>query len=183
MGEEDFDGSILRYDSAVNVIDVWIAANLCDINMKKNGERQLDGQGFRLRAAGICTRLEGSRLQILLVSCSKDEHIWVIPGGGIEVNEDEQSAALREVLEEAGVVGKIVKRVGEFKDEERRHRTAVFILSVIEELREWEDGYCGRKRQWMTIEEGIKRVKASQTVILKHIMNGFDQYASTKPLV
>lgn len=151
--------------------------------MKKNGERQLDGQGFRLRAAGLCTRRQGSRMQILLVSCSKDERLWVIPGGGIEVNEDEQAAALREVLEEAGVVGKVVKRVGEFKDEERRHRTVVFILSVTEELREWEDGISGRKRQWMSIEEGIKRVKASQIGILKHILNLFNQYAWTKTIV
>lgn len=39
--------------------------------MKKNGERQLDGQGFRLRAAGLCTRRQGSRMQILLVSGTK----------------------------------------------------------------------------------------------------------------
>lgn len=142
--------------------------------MKKNGERQLDGQGFRLRACGLCTRRQGSRMQILLVSCTKDDRRWVIPGGGIEMNEDEQAAALREVLEEAGVIGKVVKRVGEFRDEERRHRTAVFILSVTEELREWEDGFSGRKRQWMTIEEGITRVKTSQIGILKHILSLFD---------
>ncbi|VDD88448.1 unnamed protein product [Enterobius vermicularis] len=150
--------------------------------MKKNGERQLDGQGFRLRAAGLCTRRQGSRMQILLVSGTKDERRWVIPGGGIELNEDEQAAALREVLEEAGVVGKVVERVGEFRDEERRHRTAVFILSVTEELREWEDGFSGRKRQWMTIEEGIKRVKASQICILKHILNLSNQYTLTKSI-
>lgn len=138
---------------------------------KKNGERQLDEEGFRLRAAGVCTRGEGDLREILLVTGGKDEHRWVIPGGGIEKNEDEQTAALREVLEEAGVVARVLQRVGEFKDDKRRHRTTVFLLVVQEELREWEDGFSGRRREWMRIDEGLLRVKESQMSIIRHILS------------
>lgn len=82
---------------------------------KNNGERIRDEEGFRLRAAGICARGEGSFREILLVSAAKDEHLWVIPGGGIEKNEDAETAVLREVLEEAGVRAQIISKIGDFK--------------------------------------------------------------------
>ncbi|KHN79051.1 Diphosphoinositol polyphosphate phosphohydrolase 2 [Toxocara canis] len=141
---------------------------------KRNVERQRDEHGFRLRAAGVCTRGEGHCRQILLVTGGKDEHRWVIPGGGIEKNEDEADAAVREVLEEAGVRARIITRLGEFRDEERRHRTIVFLLSVEEELVEWEDGCTGRKRQWMSISESLLRVKSSQTPIIRHIISSME---------
>lgn len=82
---------------------------------KRNGERQRDEHGFRLRAVGVCTRGEGQCRQILLVTGGKDEQRWVIPGGGIEKNEGDGDAAVREVLEEAGVRARIITRLGEFR--------------------------------------------------------------------
>ncbi|KAK6107249.1 NUDIX domain family protein [Brugia pahangi] len=136
---------------------------------KNNGERLRDAEGFRLRAAGICTRGEGNSREILLVTGGKDDGRWIIPGGGIEKNENESDAALREVFEEAGVKAEILTRVGEFRDEERRHRTVVFLLKVKEELKEWEDSCFGRQREWVSLEEALRRVKHSQTCIIEHI--------------
>lgn len=82
---------------------------------KNNGERVRDAEGFRLRAAGICTRGEGSSREILLITGGKDDGRWIIPGGGIEKDENESDAALREVFEEAGVKAEILARVGEFR--------------------------------------------------------------------
>uniref|UniRef100_A0A0M3IT84 diphosphoinositol-polyphosphate diphosphatase n=2 Tax=Ascaris TaxID=6251 RepID=A0A0M3IT84_ASCLU len=138
---------------------------------KRNGERQRDEHGFRLRAVGVCTRGEGQCRQILLVTGGKDEQRWVIPGGGIEKNEGDGDAAVREVLEEAGVRARIITRLGEFRDEERRHRTVAFLLSVEEELDEWEDGCVGRKRQWMSLTEGLLRVKSSQAPIIRRVLS------------
>ncbi|VBB33366.1 unnamed protein product [Acanthocheilonema viteae] len=136
---------------------------------KNNGERVRDAEGFRLRAAGICIRGEGSSREILLITGGKDDGRWIIPGGGIEKDENESDAALREVFEEAGVKAEILARVGEFRDEERRHRTVVFLLTVKEELKEWEDGCFGRQREWVSLEEALRRVKHSQTCIIEHI--------------
>ncbi|VDN01510.1 unnamed protein product [Thelazia callipaeda] len=145
--------------------DLTVAPNrLFWLMRKNNGERVRDAEGFRLRAAGICTRGEGSSREILIITGGKDDGRWIIPGGGIEKNENDSDAALREVLEEAGVKAEILTR-----DEERRNRTAVFLLTVIEELKEWEDSCFGRQREWVSLEEALRRVKRSQTCIIEHI--------------
>lgn len=81
--------------------------------------------------------------QILLVTSSRMTDHWIVPGGGVEPNEDASDAAIRETEEEAGVRGSIKRCLGDFevRDEhkERKHRTSVYVLEVSEELNEWED--------------------------------------------
>ena len=81
--------------------------------------------------------------QILLVTSSRMTDHWIVPGGGVEPNEDASEAAIRETEEEAGVRGVIKRCLGDFEvcDEkrERKHRTSVYVLQVGEELTEWED--------------------------------------------
>lgn len=38
-----------------------------------------------------------------------------MPGGGLEPNEDSSAAAIREVMEEAGVIGQLVRCLGSFE--------------------------------------------------------------------
>ena len=52
---------------------------------------------------------------MLLVSSSKEPDKWVVPGGGIEPNEQAPLAALREVREEAGVEGHLGRCLGIFE--------------------------------------------------------------------
>jgi diphosphoinositol-polyphosphate diphosphatase len=53
--------------------------------------------------------------QILLVSSSRHSDQWVVPGGGVEPQETQQVAAIREVVEEAGVRGNIDRCLGIFE--------------------------------------------------------------------
>ena len=71
---------------------------------------------------------------MLLITAHRDKSIWIIPGGGIEPNESAMDAAQRELYEEAGVKGKIVRNLGSFVNEERKHRTSVFVVVVQVEL-------------------------------------------------
>uniref|UniRef100_A0A914Q720 Nudix hydrolase domain-containing protein n=1 Tax=Panagrolaimus davidi TaxID=227884 RepID=A0A914Q720_9BILA len=81
-----------------------------------NGERIRDEKGYRLRAAGLCTRLnKNCNTELLLVSGRGNSNSWVVPGGGIEEDENAQQAAIREVHEEAGIRATIRSMVGEFK--------------------------------------------------------------------
>ncbi|GBN82185.1 Diphosphoinositol polyphosphate phosphohydrolase 1 [Araneus ventricosus] len=76
---------------------------------------------------------------VLLVTSSRAPERWIVPGGGLEPNEEPSVAAMREVVEEAGVRGHLGRCLGTFENPERKHRTSVFVLVVTEELDEWED--------------------------------------------
>lgn len=120
---------------------------------KAGQTRTYDEEGFRQRAACICFK-DNTEQEILLITSSRSSTQWVIPGGGIEPLEDPGSAATREVWEEAGVKGQIVRFLGVFQNNERNHRTAVFELIVEEIADDWEESrVMGRRRHWFSIEE------------------------------
>lgn len=52
---------------------------------------------------------------MLLVSSSSRTDHWIVPGGGLEPEETSDVAAVREVVEEAGVQGKIGRFLGTFQ--------------------------------------------------------------------
>ncbi|KAK0425317.1 hypothetical protein QR680_009141 [Steinernema hermaphroditum] len=133
----------------------------------KNQKRVYDEAGYRLRAAGLCVRAgSDGAIEVLLVTGSANHDHWIVPGGGLEDGENASGAALREVEEEAGIRGRIEQFVGEFKDDDRRTRTSLFLLNVVEALDEWEDGRLGRSRDWVTTSEALRRIKRCQFPLL-----------------
>jgi diphosphoinositol-polyphosphate diphosphatase len=65
---------------------------------KSNSVRIFDKDGFLLRASCICVKNEAED-EILLVSSARHCEQWIIPGGGVEPNETQQVAAMREVID------------------------------------------------------------------------------------
>lgn len=127
---------------------------------KPNSTRIYDEDGFRRRAACICVRKDSD--EVLLVTSSSRPEQWIVPGGGIEPEEEPSATAVREVVEEAGVMGRLHKRLGTFEDRThiRRHRTDVFVMIVTEELPEWEDSLgIGRKRKWFKLEDALNMLR------------------------
>ena len=51
---------------------------------------------------------------MLLVTSSRKPDNWIVPGGGVEPNEEPAKTALREVREEAGVIGQLGRCLGMF---------------------------------------------------------------------
>lgn len=49
------------------------------------------------------------------MSSSRHTDQWIVPGGGVEPEETTSVAAVREVIEEAGVIGKIDRCLGVFE--------------------------------------------------------------------
>jgi len=49
------------------------------------------------------------------VTTSRNQDLWIVPGGGIEPTEDPRVAALREVQEEAGAKGSLGRCLGVFE--------------------------------------------------------------------
>ncbi|GER45527.1 Nudix hydrolase, partial [Striga asiatica] len=76
--------------------------------------------------------------------------------GGWELDEDIELAALRETLEEAGVTGSGLAKLGEWifksKSQEKFHEGSMFAMLVTEELDVWPEKNV-RRRVWMTVNE------------------------------
>ncbi|XP_020290318.1 diphosphoinositol polyphosphate phosphohydrolase 1 isoform X2 [Pseudomyrmex gracilis] len=125
------------------------------VKEKANSIRIYDSEGYRRRAACICVKNDLED-EVLLVTSSRRPDSWIVPGGGVEPEEEPAVTALREVREEAGVLGQLGRCLGTFENTEHKHRTEVWVMRVTEELPEWEDSRAiGRKRKWFTIPEAL----------------------------
>ncbi|XP_049691885.2 diphosphoinositol polyphosphate phosphohydrolase 2 [Helicoverpa armigera] len=125
---------------------------------KPNSIRIYDDEGFKRRAACICVRTDAETEVLLVTSSGRPDH-WVVPGGGVEPGEEPSVTATREVLEEAGVIGKLGRCLGVFEDREGKHRTLVYVMTVTRELAEWEESrLMGRKRQWFSLEDAMAQL-------------------------
>ncbi|XP_053313832.1 diphosphoinositol polyphosphate phosphohydrolase 1 [Spea bombifrons] len=131
---------------------------------KSNQTRTYDRDGYKKRAACVCFR-SGAEDEVLLVSSSRYPDRWIVPGGGLEPEEEPSEAAAREVCEEAGVKGDLGRLLGVFENLERKHRTYVYVLTVTEVLEDWEDSLSiGRKRCWFSIEEAVRALQGHKPV-------------------
>uniref|UniRef100_V9L687 diphosphoinositol-polyphosphate diphosphatase n=2 Tax=Callorhinchus milii TaxID=7868 RepID=V9L687_CALMI len=139
------------------------------MKIKQNQTRTYDGEGFKKRAACLCFKDE-SEEEVLLVSSSRHPDQWIVPGGGMEPEEEPGGAAVREVYEEAGVKGKLGRLLGIFENQERKHRTYVYVLTVTEILEDWEDSVnIGRKREWFKVEDAIKVLQYHKPVHAQYL--------------
>nr|XP_015207625.1 PREDICTED: diphosphoinositol polyphosphate phosphohydrolase 2 isoform X3 [Lepisosteus oculatus] len=89
----------------------------------------------------------------------------------MEPEEEPCGAAVREVYEEAGVKGKLGRLLGVFEqNQDRKHRTYVYVLTVTETLEDWEDSVnIGRKREWFKIEEAIRILQCHKPVHAEYL--------------
>ena len=130
-------------------------------------DRIYDPDGYWRRAACVCVR-DDSESEVLLVSSSARPDTWIIPGGKIQHNEAAETSALREAMEEAGVVGGLGRCLGVFDNDERKHRTTVFVLIVHELTDVYEDRGL-RNRAWFSLEEAAKALVQYKPLHVKYL--------------
>ncbi|KAL8474445.1 hypothetical protein ACS0TY_031058 [Phlomoides rotata] len=103
-------------------------------------------------------------VEVLLISSQKSSRL-MFPKGGWELDEEDiELAAGRETLEEAGVVGLLGEKLGEWifksKSQEKYHEGSMFPMLVTEVLDVWPEKNV-RHRVWMSVKEAREACCAS----------------------
>jgi 8-oxo-dGTP pyrophosphatase MutT (NUDIX family) len=102
-------------------------------------------------AGGVVVRDDGPVRRFLLVTARRQPGQWVFPKGHIEEGETPEVAAVREVVEESGVVATVVSPLGasQYKTARELVRAQFFLMHYVSEEKPGE----GRRRAWFTAAE------------------------------
>lgn len=65
-----------------------------------------------ISSGGVIFRRKGDKIEVGIVAV-KGGKVWCLPKGLIENGEDEKETALREVMEETGLTGRIIDKLGD----------------------------------------------------------------------
>lgn len=123
--------------------------------------------------AGAVAFREHNGATLFLVVSSSDGAHWVLPKGHIEAGESPETAAIRELKEEAGVIGRIDKSLSIQKFRQRGREIVVkyFLVSTLEvqkpdesRMLRWEDEQSASallsfKEVRAALREGAEAVK------------------------
>ncbi len=113
-------------------------------------------------AGGVVFKIEGGKIKFLLVTSSKDEKRWVLPKGHIEKNETAEFAAIREVVEEAGILAQPRQILG-VEQYQRLNEKIVVRYYLMQYIKEAALTREPRKMAWLTKEEAIKQISCADT--------------------
>lgn len=106
-------------------------------------------------AGAITYRMVDGRPEVLLIYSRKQPRVRIYPKGHIEAGESAGEAAGRELLEEAGVCGHLVRELGcvtyEFRG--KQFQVDYFLFEFIEQATRGEDG---REPSWFTPDDAMR---------------------------
>jgi len=108
------------------------------------------------QAGAIAVRIRERKPEVLVVRAKRNPHDWIFPKGHIEPGEDAAAAAVRELLEEGGVVGRAANWVGTSEVVLGDRRLSVSYYLVWYE----SDGTPKEKREkaWVSFAEADRRL-------------------------
>jgi len=114
------------------------------------------------QSGAIVIRRDRKTIRVLLVTTKRSRENWIFPKGHIEKGETPEAAAMREVKEEAGVVGKLIGPAGaiEYGFLGAKARVEYFLAELSRETGPPEDG---RSRLWCEVDEALERLSHKST--------------------
>lgn len=116
--------------------------------------------GWTNSQSGAIPFQSNGKLEILITTNRKGTK-WGIPKGIIEPDLKASESAAKEVYEEAGVRGRIIKpAIGKYRIKKcgQKCKVKVFLLETEEILDSWPESLY-RQRKWVTIAEAKSYVK------------------------
>jgi 8-oxo-dGTP pyrophosphatase MutT (NUDIX family) len=125
----------------------------------RSGVMQEKPDYYYRQSAVLPFRREGDDLQILMVTSRKKKR-WILPKGIIEPHLSPADSAVKEALEEGGIIGLVDSTpIGQYcyKKWGGSCQVEVFVLEVTEVLEHWEEEF--RDREWMGLAEAMERIK------------------------
>jgi len=112
------------------------------------------------QAAVIPFRIRDERVEIALVTTLSGK-LWVVPKGSLAEGERSRDAAIRETVEEAGLIGDLERRpLGRyhFTRANERYVVEVYLMRVTMSLDSWLEAGV-RRRRWMAIDRAAALVR------------------------
>jgi 8-oxo-dGTP pyrophosphatase MutT (NUDIX family) len=108
------------------------------------------------QAGAIAIRTRDGAVEALVVRSRKDPSVWIFPKGHIAPGESAAEAAVRELQEEAGVDGEIVKPIGmlAFQSGHESVEVTYYLTRFIRTVPQSED----RDVDWLPIAEARQRL-------------------------
>lgn len=106
------------------------------------------------QAGALPYRWDGDQVEIVLIT-SRSSGNWIFPKGVIDPGETPESTAVKETIEEAGVIGELTgKSLGAYKQKKWGGiaKVKVYPLLVTEMLDDWDEAEF-RERQLLPLEE------------------------------
>ena len=101
--------------------------------------------------------IDGHKLKILLIERGNDPYkgYWAFPGGFLNMDENAEQGALRELKEETGLALDKVKEFGTYSEVNRDPRERVISIAfyVITKTTEVKGGDDAAKAQWFALDE------------------------------
>ena len=98
-----------------------------------------------------------NRCEVLLVRASRRDE-WVLPKGHIERGESAEEAALRELREEGGVAGRILRGLG-VRNFGPSKRVAFFVVEATDTVETSES----RQPRWCSLDEALALTRYEDT--------------------
>ena len=97
---------------------------------------------------------------VLIVRAKKNSSHWIFPKGHIDPGETAAEAGIRELEEEAGITGTIIRQAGaeEFTMLDKTYQVTYFLVRYASDI---GSGESGRQPQFCTVEEALSRLSFS----------------------
>lgn len=116
----------------------------------------------QVSSGGVIFRHHNGNVEIGLIAL-RGGRIWALPKGRLEAGETLEQAACREVMEETGLIGEVVRRIGEisywfYAKEEgvKIHKTVHFFLIRHLEGETSNDSWEVDEARWWPLDEALK---------------------------
>jgi len=107
------------------------------------------------KAGGLVVRAKKGNLEAMLVSSVSRPGRWTLPKGTLEKDEDAKCTAAREIAEEAGVRGRLIRRLGVV---ERASQTITYYLFWFRHDVTWAENRL-RQRRWVDLDKAERHLE------------------------